>query len=62
MRTKPTHVSRSRNIGLDHGAGKGDKNRTTDTKAFRSNYGDIYFPRERGIFSRRGSKLIKTSQ
>lgn len=36
-------MSGDRSIGLNHGAGKGDKDRTTDRKAFLANLDEVKF-------------------
>jgi len=38
---------KSRDIGLDHGPGKGSASRITDTKAFISNFDEIDWGRKR---------------
>lgn len=52
-------MTNSRNIGLDHGAGKGDKNRSNHAK-FVKNYPDTMSRKvSRKGFERRGRRLVK---
>lgn len=57
-------LGNSRDIGLNHGPGKGDKNRS-DSKAFRDRYEDIDFSRSWKVqgtddgFRQRGQRLVK---
>lgn len=52
----------TRDIGLtgdSHGAGKGDKCRTTDTNSFRRLFDEIIFPLASITWRRHGTKLVK---
>lgn len=57
-------MKNTRDIGLNHGLGKGDKNRS-DSKAFRRGYWEIdwsrrwKFPQPDDGFRQRGRRLIK---
>jgi hypothetical protein len=51
---------RTRDIGLNHQAGKGSANRSL-SKAFREGFDRIQFPSQvDGSFKRKGGKLVKT--
>lgn len=59
MKSKPN----TRDIGLNHGAGKGDANRTTNIKVFKSNFdlidwGAVDTFHDINVL-RKGTKLIK---
>lgn len=48
----------TRDLGLSHGAGKGDKDRS-DPAAFQRGFGNIVWGREADGFERKGNRLVK---
>lgn len=60
MKSKQTAATRSRDIGLNHGAGKGDADRTSNLKLFKANFDEIiWYASGYHRFTRRGNKFIK---
>ena len=59
MNSRPRPRTQSGLWNADHGAGKGDKDRTANPSTYAANLAEVSFPHSNEGFTREGNKLVK---